>query len=103
MKWSPLESNRQHDWTRRRFMQALALASLGGTVSIESTSAAVAPLERRRAQPFETHPNLETVPGVLITRDGTRLRTYLTRPAGHRDRLPAILFMQWLSCDTIEL
>ena len=103
MKETFLEPHRHHDWTRRRFVQALALASLGGTVSLESASAASTPLPRRNAQPFEAHPDLETVPGVLATRDGTRLRTYLTRPAGATGRLPAVLFVQWLSCDTIEL
>ena len=71
-------------------------------MTFESTTLA-APLPRRGEQPFETHPGLETVPGVLTTRDGTKLRTYMTRPAGARGRLPAILFVQWLSCDTIEL
>jgi len=65
--------------------------------------ASVLALARRSAQPFETHPDLETVPGVLHTRDDTRLRTYLTRPTGAPGRLPALLFVQWLSCDTIEL
>lgn len=72
-------------------------------MSIPPAPAAAQPLARRGGQPFETHPGLESVPGVLTTRDGTRLRTYTTRPAGSRGRLPAVLFVQWLSCDSIEL
>jgi pimeloyl-ACP methyl ester carboxylesterase len=40
---------------------------------------------------------------VLVAKDGTRLRTITTRPSGARGRLPAVLFVQWLSCDSIEL
>lgn len=60
-------------------------------------------LPRKAATPFESHPGVETEPGVLVTRDGTRLRTLVTRPAEARGRLPAILFVQWLSDDSIEL
>ena len=60
-------------------------------------------LPRKNPAPFETHPGLDTTPGTLTTRDGTRLRTVVTRPAGARRPLPAILFVQWLSDSTIEL
>lgn len=60
-------------------------------------------LPRKGGRPFETHPQLDTIPGALVTRDGTRLRTLLTRPAGAKRRLPAILFVQWLSDSSIEL
>ena len=99
-----MEGNRQQNWTRRRFVGTVALASLGGTMSLEPAAfAASAPLARKDGKPVETHAGLETVAGVLVTRDGTRLRTLTTRPAGARGRLPAILFVHWLSCDTIEL
>jgi pimeloyl-ACP methyl ester carboxylesterase len=51
---------------------------------------------------------LEDIPGVLSrygslrTPDGLRLRTILTRPEGSTGRLPALYFVQWLSCDSIE-
>lgn len=51
--------------------------------------------------PLEAFPGIETTYGVLGTRDGARLRTIVTRPAG-RQKLPAILLVQWLSCDTID-
>ena len=60
-------------------------------------------LPRRDDKPLEEIPGLDSRYGVLETSDGTRLRTILTRPTGTRGRLPAILFVQWLSCDSIEL
>jgi dienelactone hydrolase len=60
-------------------------------------------LPRRENRPFEEIAGLDSRYGVLRLPDGTRLRTILTRPAGTSGRLPAILFVQWLSCDSIEL
>jgi pimeloyl-ACP methyl ester carboxylesterase len=93
-------------WTRRRFLKGLGatvVLSWGGAMSMEPTVTATADLPRKGGRPFETHPGLDTIPGILRTRDGTRLRTIVTRPRGTRQRLPAILFVQWLSCDSIEL
>src|SRR5262245_48004387 len=97
-----MEPHVQHTWTRRRFIGTLAAASLGGTMAPQSP-AATATLARRGEQPFETHPGIDTAPGVLVAKDGTRLRTITTRPSGSRGRLPAVLFVQWLSCDSVEL
>ena len=66
-------------------------------------AAGAAELPRRGGQPPEKIPGIESHYGTLHTRDGLRLRTILTRPEGASGRLPAILFVQWLSCDTIEL
>jgi len=52
--------------------------------------------------PFDELPGLETIYGVVETPDGARLRTVLTRPAGATGPLPAIFFVQWVSCDGIE-
>jgi len=60
-------------------------------------------LPRREARPLEEIAGLDSRYGVLRAPDGKRLRTILTRPAGTTGRLPAILFVQWLSCDSIEL
>jgi dienelactone hydrolase len=96
----------QHGWTRRQFLYGLgatAALSWGGPMSLEPAVAAPNDLPRKGGRPFETHPGLDTIAGTLETRDGTRLRTITTKPAGSTQRLPAILFVQWLSCDTIEL
>jgi dienelactone hydrolase len=60
-------------------------------------------LARADNHPLEAIPGLDTIHDVLVTRDGTKLRTFITRPQGKTGRLPAILFVQWLSCDTVEL
>lgn len=60
-------------------------------------------LPRKDGKALEAIPGLDSLYDVLVTRDGTRLRTILTKPQGRDGRLPAILFVQWLSCDTIEL
>jgi pimeloyl-ACP methyl ester carboxylesterase len=51
----------------------------------------------------ETHPNITTSYGTLTLRDGVKLQTIVTKPANASGRLPAILFVQWLSCDTVAI
>jgi dienelactone hydrolase/glyoxylase-like metal-dependent hydrolase (beta-lactamase superfamily II) len=65
--------------------------------------AALAALLGASAQAAETHPGLDTEYGELLPGDGARLRTIVTRPKNSTGRLPAVLFIQWLSCDSIEL
>lgn len=38
----------------------------------------------------------------IVSDSGDRLRTIVTRPAGATGRLPAVLFVSWLSCSSIE-
>lgn len=52
--------------------------------------------------PREHTPGLDTRYGSLVTAHGDRLRTISTRPAGVAGKLPAILFVQWLSCSPPE-
>lgn len=60
-------------------------------------------LPRQGDRPLEKIPGLDSVYGVFEASDGTRLRTVLTRPQGSEGPMPAIVFIQWLSCDSIEL
>jgi pimeloyl-ACP methyl ester carboxylesterase len=55
------------------------------------------------AEARETHPNITTTYGTLTLRDGVKLQTIVTKPAAATGRLPAILFVQWLSCDTVAI
>ena len=55
------------------------------------------------AEARETHPNINTSYGTLALRDGVKLQTIVTKPEGATGRLPAILFVQWLSCDTVAI
>jgi dienelactone hydrolase len=63
----------------------------------------VGELPRKENRPLEALADLDTEYGELRTADGARLRTIVTRPNGASGRLPAVLFVQWLSCDSIEL
>lgn len=54
------------------------------------------------AKPLEQIDGLDSYYGVLETPDGARLRTIVTRPANTNGPLPAIFFVQWVSCDTVE-
>lgn len=51
----------------------------------------------------ESHPNITTSYETLVLRDGVKLQTIVTKPATASGRLPAILFVQWLSCDTVAI
>lgn len=54
------------------------------------------------AKAHEQIEGLDTFYGVLDVPDGARLRTLVTRPAGTTGPLPAIFFVQWVSCDSVE-
>ena len=58
--------------------------------------AALAPL------PKDDVPGTEVVYTHVVNPRGPRQRAILTRPAGASERLPAVLFVPWLSCDSIE-
>jgi pimeloyl-ACP methyl ester carboxylesterase len=74
-------------------------------VSMLTAPAALADpsLPRRNSASIEPLERIETQFGELATPRGHRLRTIATRPAGTRRRLPAVYFVQWLSCDTVEI
>ncbi len=85
----------------------VCLAALAALQSISPTTEAatrvVGNLPRAENRPLEDLPGLDTEYGELLPGDGARLRTIVTRPQQSSGRLPAVLFVQWLSCDTIEL
>ena len=56
-----------------------------------------------KAQPSETHPGVATSYETLTLRDGVKLQVIVTKPANSSGRLPAIQFVQWLSCDSIAI
>ncbi len=66
------------------------------------TWALTADLPRRPDAPVESYPGIELEYGSLSVESGIRLRTILSRPKGD-DKPPVILFIQWLSCDTVEV
>ncbi len=52
--------------------------------------------------PRENTPGLLTTYGSLLTTHGDRVRTIITKPETATGKLPAILFIQWLSCGPPE-
>ena len=66
-------------------------------------TSAVGDLPRAADRPLESLPGVDTEYGELRIGADTRLRTIVTRPTGKSGRLPAVLFVQWLSCDSIEI
>lgn len=54
------------------------------------------------AKPLEQIDGLDSYYGVVETPDGARLRAIITRPADTTGPLPAIFFVQWVSCDSVE-
>lgn len=54
------------------------------------------------ALPFEESPGSDVVYGSVRTARGYRVRTIVSRPIGAKGRLPAVLFVPWLSAAPIE-
>ena len=46
--------------------------------------------------------NADITYGWVQDSHGNRLRTFVTRPKGATGKVPAILFVGWLSCDSVE-
>lgn len=74
-----------------------AIISFAGASSLLIHASATA------AENQEVHPNITTTYGSLALRDGVKLQTIITKPAAATGRLPAILFVQWLSCDSVSI
>lgn len=55
-----------------------------------------------RAAPLERRAGEDSQYGVVRTRDGARLRTIVSRSSGMRTPAPALFFVQWVSCGSIE-
>ena len=70
---------------------------------IASAVSAQAPdLARRLGLPVETFPGVEVVYTAIRNPHGPLQRAILTRPGRSTGRRPAILFVPWLSCDSVE-
>lgn len=86
-----------------RSISLLALATLLSAQPLSAAPARITgDLARKSTAPPEDTPGLETEYGVVRAANGTRLRTILTRPEGARGRLPALFYVQAVSCETVE-
>ena len=86
-------------------MTARALLFLAASLACGSATAEVffsGDLPRRDDRPPEVQPGLDTHYGVIDAPDGARLRTIVTRPAGTTGPLPAVFYVQWVGCDSVE-
>lgn len=87
-------------------ISGLLLAVTGAAVvagDAHGATTTVGSLPRVENKPLEALPGVDTEYGELRIDDRTRLRTIVTKPLNSTGRLPAVLFVQWLSCDSIEL
>jgi len=66
-----------------------------------SLTASAAELPRKGGA-VESYPGIEVKLGSVALADGTQLRTIVTRPAQAAGKLPAVFFVGWLSCDSME-
>jgi pimeloyl-ACP methyl ester carboxylesterase len=62
----------------------------------------VGDLPRFGEKPLESLAGVDTEFGVVSAGE-SRLRTIVTRPSGATGRQPALLFVPWLSCNTVEV
>ncbi|HEX2223506.1 MAG TPA: alpha/beta hydrolase [Thermoanaerobaculia bacterium] len=53
-------------------------------------------------RPKERHEGLDTEYGSVLTDRGHRVRTIVTKPQGATGKLPALLLVNWLSCESAE-
>ena len=59
-------------------------------------------LPHQGKQPLLELAGIDTEYGVVPAAGGARLRTIVTKPAGRTGRLPAVFFVPWLSCDSVD-
>lgn len=84
-----------------RIVALTLLAAAAGAQA--QTARLVGDLPRKEARPLQALAGIETEYGFIRTSEGFRLRTILTRPAGTRRPLAAILLAQWVSCGSIDV
>ncbi|MBI3931979.1 MAG: alpha/beta fold hydrolase [Acidobacteria bacterium] len=80
---------------RLLLLAALTFPSVGSEDKVD-------PLRRRAAFPKEAYSCCDVLYDSVLTDRGQRVRTIVTRPKGAAGRLPAVLFVGWLSCDSVE-
>lgn len=51
---------------------------------------------------LEAIPGMDSHYGVVEMNDGARLRTIISRPSGSQGPSPALFFVQWVSCGSLE-
>lgn len=83
-------------------MRILTAASLVLVLSTSAAAQQTVSLSRRSGLPLESFPGVEVVYTAIRNPKGPLQRAILTRPERSSGRRPAILFVPWLSCDSVE-
>ena len=84
------------------FLQQLSAYRAGAEVTLAVSEAGKARTAKATLPPFpvENHPGATTTYGTARTTSGTRLRTILVAPTARK--APVILYLQGISCGTID-
>lgn len=80
----------------------MAAALLFMAVPLSAQTEITGDLPRPAGKPLEATPGLETQYSVVRATDGTKLRMILTRPVDAKSPQPALVFIQAVSCGSIE-
>ncbi len=88
-------------WTGIFAVAGLLLSALAPR-SAACAARLVGDLPHKGQQPLLELPGIDAEYGLVRTRADARLRTIVTKPAGSTGRLPAVLFVPWLSCDSVD-
>jgi len=92
---------------RRLSHRTLSLLSMLRATTLSllliTSAALLLPAQTARLEPTREHfQNAQVLYGWARDNHGERLRTFITRPNNATGKLPAIFFVGWLSCDTVE-
>ena len=104
------DSTNRKSPARRRGVVAVVLAAISNVwiCALPPAHAADDPLPRRADRstggslPHEQIAGRTVEYGSAVSARGHRVRIIITRPPNGTDRLPLIVFLPWLSCDSIE-
>ena len=90
--------------TRAGLSAVISLMLLSGMAPRPAVSVArlVGDLPHQGKQPLLELPGIDSEYGVVHTSGGAQRRTIVTKPTGRTGRLPAVLFVPWLSCDSVD-
>jgi hypothetical protein len=82
----------------------VALAALWASAPERAVCGAqlVGDLPHQGKQPLLELPGIDTEYGVVRGPAGARLRIIVTKPSERAGKLPAVLFVPWLSCDSVD-
>jgi len=83
-----------------RFVRSVALlVAISPACCAAAWGQATSPASSRKREQFR---NAEITYDWVTNAHGQKIRTFVTRPRSARSKVPAIFFVGWLSCDSVE-